>query len=273
MKRIFYTLILMIVTIFTVIILSKRNVSFPSPVDSERDVATTKIESKPQTLKEERSKRDDLLAKETPHESTPTQPFFKNHSLEIAINFEDKSLTSTQTSRISQDLNYVYSHLVARMVEHGDQKQIVFEGEGRIWPDALNFIWMIRESGENQSLNVTTDVSNAYLKAFQFIEDNEIDERGVDVILTKIESGSSQTDSLTVFSLQSISEPKIKEALNELSKGKIKRPSVLSYQASDFNDVECVIAESTYLKIEKNSVTFSQRIALIRVDNKWKIAL
>jgi hypothetical protein len=229
---------------------------------------------KPQN-EHERDESSHLIGKGDPvvNSSPGFLPKFKNGSLELSLKFEDSSISPADAYRISKDLNNVFSHLNASFVENGDQKRLVFKGEGRHWPDILDPLRMPREIDGTQSLYIPQVVSDAYKQAFDFIEQHKIEESEVSALLAELESGRSDTESIAVLSTGAVPAKKLAEVLKELAKGQIKSPSVLAYKILDVNNLRAVFAETPFLKFEDDGVIYSVVVGVVRVGNKWKIAL
>jgi hypothetical protein len=233
----------------------------PSFIESQKDL---RAEESPESLLV-----DDAILDPLP--IAPTK--FKNGTLEFFIDFEDSSISAEQAYRISQDLNNVFSHLSARLVRHGDQKKLVFEGKGRNWPDALDSVRILRSRNGRDSLYINTSVSEAYKKAFDFIEQKGINEAEVAGLLDNLTSGDSSIADVAVLSLQSVPSKKLEEVLEEMSEGQIKQPSVLAYRILPEQAPDAVFAETLFLELNNEVATYAEVVGLVQVNGKWKIAL
>lgn len=198
---------------------------------------------------------------------------FKSGNLELFIDFEDSSLSTEQKHRISQDLNSVFSHLDARLVHHDEQNKLVFEGQGRNWPDSLDHVRMLRSINGRDSLYVDNGLSGAYEQAFEFIEQHRIDEAQVAELLESLASGESSITDIAVLSLQSLPSEKLEEVLKEMSEGKIKQPNLLAYRILSEEDPNAVFAETLFIELENDIVTYAEVIGVVRINGDWKIAL
>jgi hypothetical protein len=206
--------------------------------------------------------------------ASPGPPTFRNGSLEIALAFDDGTLDEADALRIADDLSNVFSHLAADLVRIDDRNQLVFEGKGRSWPDALDTAWLIREVSGKRYLRVPKSVSDAYMQAFDFIEQHEIRESDVAELLAGVGSGSANAESIVLLSTRSVAEEDILEALENMSTGQIKPPSALAYRFPEESaGLDSLIAETLFLQFDEDVVAYSQRVVVIRVDDKWKIAL
>jgi hypothetical protein len=217
---------------------------------------------------------EELFVSDMDLDSLPLGPAkFKNEALEIFIDFEDPTVSKEQAYRISQDLNNVFSHLTARLVQHSDQKKLVFEGKGRNWPDVLDPIRMLQSNNGLDVLYVNKSVSDAYKEAFDYMEQQGIKEGKLARLLDKLASGTSSIADIVVFSMDSVPTEKLEEVLKEMSKGQIKLPSVLAYRVLSEQTPEVLFAETLFLRIQNTVATYAEVVGVARVNGEWKIAL
>lgn len=200
-------------------------------------------------------------------------PAFRNGNLEIALAFDDTSLDEADALRIADDLSNVFSHLAANLVPIGDGNQLVFEGKGRAWPDALDTAWLIREMEGERYLSVPKSVSDAYIQAFDFIDRHEIRQSDVAEFLAGVGSGSADAERVVALSAGPVADEKVLEALKEMATGDIKPPSVLAYRLSETTGLDGLIAETLFLQFDGDVVTHAEIVGVIRVGDKWKLAL
>jgi hypothetical protein len=267
-----YSLIAVSVSVALIIVIFVRDDEPKSPEEAVVNEAPSVVEPK-----------EDLRGKESPKHSPvsnlnlnplPVGPTkFKNGNLELFIDFADSSLSTEQKHRISQDLNSVFSHLDARLVQHGDQKKLVFDGQGRSWPDSLDHVRILRSINGRDSLYVDNSLSGSYKQAFDFIEQHGIDEAEVAELLDSLASGESSITDVAVLSLQSVPSEKLEEVLKDMLEGKIKQPSVLAYQIIPKGEPDAVFAETLFLELEKDVITYAEVIGVVRINGDWKIAL
>ena len=200
-------------------------------------------------------------------------PVFKCGLLELAMKFEDTSISPVIAHKISNDINGVFSHLDVKFMPFRDGKRLDFEGEGRIRPDALKVVWLVHEEGRKQILSVPKSVTDAYLKAFEFMRNENIDEAKVHQFIDEVKSGSIGHEVFAQIKTSNLSSKALVDLASELRDGEVKVPSVLSYKFLNFGGREELVAETLFLEIQDASVTFAQRIGIIRINDTWRIFL
>jgi hypothetical protein len=268
MKR-FYILLFAGIALAVILLVKNDTSSLPEKVFENHASPTPKPQKDQSRIESSipTSKEDSIL--NSPPSNTSK---FKNGSLELSLEFEDSSISAAEASRISEDLNDVFSHLDAKLIKVGDQERLVFEGKGRNWPDILDTLRMPREADGSRSLFIPLEVSDAYRQAFDFIEQHKIEESEVSALLAELESGGSNTESLAVLSPGVVPVNELEGVLEKLARGRIKSPSVLAYRILDVNNSRAVFAETLFLEFNNDSVTYTQVVGVIRLMNKWKIA-
>lgn len=159
----------------------------------------------------------DSNAERTEERVSPLEnpPIFRSGTLELGLEFEDTSLSQAQAYRISEDLNGVFSHLNAKFKPFEAGKRLIFEGEGRITPEPLEVMWMIQEVEGEQFLSVPQTVSDAYSKAFEFIQKENIRESEVQDLLDPIQSGKIGAELIASLVTPVVGEEPLSELAEE----------------------------------------------------------
>lgn len=269
MKRLFLLILVGFAVAFYIFVRNDESSILEEAVESEEPSGFEPQESSRDEESSGSLAVDEIVS--VPMSIGPTR--FKNDGLEVPLDFEDSSVSAEQAYRISEDLNSVFSHLSAKLVQHGDQKKIAFEGKGRNWPDVLDSVRILRSSGGYDSLYITKGVSDAYRQAFEFIEKHGIKQSEVGELLADVASGESSVTDIAVLSVHSASTDKLEEVLKEMSKGRIKQPSALAYGGLPDYAPDAVFAETLFLDHNNNIVTYAEVVGVVRVDGEWKIAL
>lgn len=212
--------------------------------------------------------------------------FLTNSNKIINIAFEDEKLDHGLRGFISDDISSVFSHLVPILYHERGVTSLQFEGEGRVWPDALNGLGRIRHIDNEPYLIVSKNISDKYVEkimslkeVFDKVQDFKEEKN---VIINYFRKINHKNFSLKEFDINKhvclvsdtgLSKKDAVDNLKLIPKGFLKSLGLFSFSEIDFRGGKNLSVECLRLEEKDGIFSYSEKIYFIFTEGSWKIVL